>query len=393
VDDDPRTATPPAPDEPGWTVARVAGVPVRLRGSAVVTLVVLWVILHVQLAPAVAVRAWWVAPSMATLTTLGFGLSVVVHELAHAAVARALYLPVTGITVFHLGGATHLAREPEDWRDETAVAVAGPLANLTAAGALLVAGSTLGAGSATGAVLVLLGYVNASIGLFNLLPGHPLDGGALLRAATWAVTGDPDGALRLSSRLGQALGTSLVVGGVLGALPVAPGDGDSSWLWLALVGAFVLHAARIGVIRGTVRAALAGVRVADLTRASAFDAFGSHTVATAVAAVTRAGTAGLVLDGQGHAVGTFGPDELASVPEARWSHLTIEETMRPVQGSVPAEQLVLDAVAAFGGARDAVLAVLHAGRPVGTLAAADVLAHVDRSTGPNVPGRGQRPIS
>jgi hypothetical protein len=273
------------------------------------------------------------------------------------------------------------------------VAVAGPLTNLLAAGVLLVTGTSLGSGSATGVVLVLLGYVNASIGLFNLLPGHPLDGGALLRAATWAVTGDPDGALRLSSRLGQALGTSLVVGGVLGALPVAPGDGDSSWLWLALVGAFVLHAARIGVIRGTVRAALAGVRVADLTRASAFDAFGSHTVATAVAAVTRAGTAGLVLDGQGHAVGTFGPDELASVPEARWSHLTIEETMRPVQGSVPAEQLVLDAVAAFGGARDAVLAVLHAGRPVGTLAAADVLAHVDRSTGPNVPGRGQRPIS
>jgi Zn-dependent protease len=392
VDPDAHAAPPPSPAEPGWTVARPGGVPVRVRGSALVTLALLWVILHAQLAPAVAWRAWWVAPLMTSLTTLGFGLSVVVHELAHAVVARALRLPVTGITVFHLGGATHLAREPAAWQDETAVAVAGPLTNLLAAGVLLVTGTSLGSGSATGVVLVLLGYVNASIGLFNLLPGHPLDGGALLRAATWAVTGDPDVALRISSRLGQALGTSFVVGGVLGALPLAPGGGEASWLWLALVGAFVLHAARTGVIRGTVRGALAGVRVADLTRAAAFDAVGSHTVATAVAAVTRAGTHGLVLDGQGRAVGTFGPDELAAVPQGMWSHLTIAESMRPVQGSVAADDPVLEAVAAFGGAREAVLAVLHAGRPVGTLAAEDVLAHVERAGAPGTAGRGSSSV-
>jgi Zn-dependent protease/predicted transcriptional regulator len=365
----------PAPQ--GWAVGRLVGVPIHLRPSALVTLGLLWWLLYAQLAPPLALRAWWLAPLMTSVTTLGFGLSVLVHELAHAVVARSLGLPVTGITVFHLGGVTQLAREPEDWRDETLVAAAGPLVNLTLAGGMLAAGTLLGPSSPTGAVLVLLGYLNASIGVFNLLPGHPLDGGSLLRATAWALTGDAEGSMRISSRLGQALGLSMVIGGVLGALPAAPGGGDASWLWVALIGAFVLNAARAGVVRATVRTALAGVRVVDLARSAAFDAQGSHTVATVVAAVARAGAPGVVVDERGHPIGTFGPDQLADVPQGLWSHLTISESMRPVAGSVRHDELVLEVVAAFRGARDAVLAVTHGGRPIGTLAAEDVLAHVD----------------
>jgi Zn-dependent protease len=365
----------PAPQ--GWAVGRLVGVPIRFRPSALVTLGLLWWILYAQLAPPLALRPWWLAPVMATLTTLGFAASVLVHELAHAVVARALRLPVTGVTVFHLGGVTQLAREPEDWRDETLIAAAGPLVNLTLAGGMLAAGTLLGRGSATGAVLVLLGYLNASIGVFNLLPGHPLDGGALLRASAWALTGDAEGSMRLSSRLGQALGISMLIGGVLGALPLAPGGGEASWLWVALIGAFVLNAAHAGVVRATVRTALAGVRVVDLARGAAFDAHGAHTVATVVAAVARAGAPGVVLDEGGRPVGTFGPEQLADVPQGRWSHLTIAESMRPVAGTVRHDELVLEVVAAFRGARDAVLAVTRGGQTIGTLAAEDVLAHVD----------------
>jgi Zn-dependent protease/predicted transcriptional regulator len=370
-----------APARQGWTAGRLVGVPIRLRPSALVTLVVLWWILYAQLAPPLALRGWWIAPVMATVTTVGFAASVLVHELAHAVVARALRLPVTDITVFHLGGVTQLGREPEDWRDETLIAASGPLVNLTLAGPMLAVGAVLGPGSVTGAVLVLLGYLNASIGVFNLLPGHPLDGGSLLRASTWAVTGDAEGAMKVSSRLGQALGMSMLIGGVLGALPLAPAGGDTSWLWVALIGAFVLNGARAGVVRATVRSALAGVRVADLARTAAFDATGSDTVATVVAAVARAGAPGVVVDDRGSAIGTFGPDQLADVPQGLWSHLTVSESMRPVVGSVRHDELVLEVVAAFRGARDAVLAVTDRGRPVGTLAAEDVIAHVDGHAG------------
>jgi Zn-dependent protease len=368
---------PGHPPQQGWTVGRVVGVPIRVRPSALVTLVVIGWILHVQLSPALTAGPRWLGPLLAIVTTLGFGASVVLHECAHTVVARALRLPVTGITVFHLGGVTELGREPDDWRDETLVAVAGPLANLLLGGGMLAAGALLGRGSPSAAVLVLLGYLNGSIGVFNLLPGHPLDGGALLRAGTWAITGDPDGAMRVSARLGQALGLSMLVGGVLGALPGVPGGGDPSWLWLALVGAFVTNAARVGVVRATVRTALAGVQVADLTRRAAFDVPGTTTVGAVVAAVARAGSPGLVLDVWGRAIGTFGPDQLAEVPQGLWSHLTVSESMRPLIGSVRDDEAVVEVVGAFRGARDAVLAVTRGGRAVGTLAAVDVLAHVD----------------
>jgi Zn-dependent protease len=369
----------PNPPQQGWAVGHVVGVPIRLRPSALLTLGLLWWILYAQLAPPLALRSPWIAPIMTTFATVGFGLSVLVHELAHAVVARALRLPVTSITVFHLGGVTQLGREPEDWRDETLVAVAGPLVNLLLAGGMLATGALLGRGSVTGAVLVLLGYLNGSIGVFNLLPGHPLDGGSLLRAATWAVTGDAEDAMRLSSRFGQALGLSMLVGGVLGALP-APGGGDATWLWLALVGAFVFSAARAGVVRASVRTALAGVQVADLTRAAAFGVVGTTTIGAVVADVARAGAPGIVLDDGGRAVGAFGPDQLADVPQGMWSHLTVSETMLPIHGSVRHDEPVIEVVAAFRGAREAILAVTRGDRHVGTLAAEDVLAHVD---GPN----------
>jgi Zn-dependent protease len=358
-------------------MGQLAGVPVHLRPSALLTLGLLWWILHTQLAAALAPRGGWVALLTTTVTTLGFGLSVLVHELAHAVVARSLRIPVGGITLFHLGGVTQLRREPEHWQDETLIAVAGPLVNLTIAGGMLAGGALLGRGSVAGVVLVLLGYLNASLGIFNLLPGHPLDGGSLLRAGTWAFTGDADDAMHLSARFGQALGLSMLVGGVIGALPVPPGGGDASWLWLAIVGAFVLSGARAGVVRASVRSALAGVHVADLTRAAAFDVAGTTTVGAVVADVTRAGALGIVVDGVGDAVGVFGPEQLAEVPQGSWSHLTVSESMLPILASVRDDEPLIEVVAAFRGAREAILAVTRGGRPVGTLAAEDVLAHVD----------------
>jgi len=344
--------------------------------------VVLWAVLYAQLAPLAAGRPFWVAATLTTVTALGFGASVVAHELAHAIVARALGLPVVEVTVFHLGGVTKLGREPDDWRDETLIAVAGPLLNLLLGGGLLAAGVLLGPGSLVGGVLLLLGYLNGSVGVFNLLPGHPLDGGALVRAGTWAITGDANGAMRISSRLGQGLGVALLVGGVVGALGGVGadlGDGDASWLWLALIGAFILSSARVGVVRATVRAALSDLRVADLARDAAFVVPGSTPVGAVVAPLARGEGLGVVAGDDGVAIGTFGDEQLAEVPPADWAHATVEAAMRPVAGAVAHDDAVLEVLSAFQGAPAAVLAVTRAGRTVATLAAEDVLAHVDRA--------------
>lgn len=358
-------------------MARVAGVPIRVRASALVALVVLWLLLHAQLAPGLTWRAWWLAPAVTTLICAAFLLSVLGHELAHALVARALRLPVTAVTVFHLGGMTQLGRDPRDPRDEALVAVAGPLVNLLLAGALLVAGAHAGPTTLAGGVLVFLAYLNGTLGVFNLLPGHPLDGGALVRSAAWALTGDPARALRLSGLLGQAVGGALVLAGVLGALPGGPVPADPAWLWVAVVGAFVAVAARVGVLHAGMRFRLAGLRARDLSRTVAFDVPGRATVGMVVATVASNAAPGLVLGRDGAAVGTFGPDEVASVPHGSWDHVTVAERMRPLVGSVDGDAELVVVLPHFRRTRDSVLAVLSDGRPVATLAASDVLSHLD----------------
>ncbi len=368
-----RTAPPPR----GWRIARVFGVPVQVRGSALVTLTALWLLLHAQLAPGLTWRSWWLAPTVTTLTCAAFLVSVIAHELAHALVARALRLPVTSVSVLHLGGMTQLGREPDDPRDEALVAVAGPLVNLLLAGGLLLAGTAVGTTTLAGGTLIFLAYVNGTLGVFNLLPGHPLDGGALVRSAAWALTGDASGALRLSGLLGQALGAAMVLAGVLGALPGGPVPGDPAWLWVSAVGAFVAVAARMGVLHAGMRLELAGLRARDLSRAVPFHVPGRAMVGTVVAAVTSSQQPGLVLDGYGDVVGTFGPDEAASVPHGSWAHVTVAETMRPVVGVVDADAELVTVLPHFRRTRDSILAVRHEGRPVAILVASDVLAHLD----------------
>lgn len=366
------SSTPPR----GWRIAHVAGVPVHLRGSALVTLGVLWAVLYAQLASSLVWREAWLAPALATVTCAVFLASVVLHELAHALVARLLGLPVTAVTVFHLGGMTQLGRDPDDPRDEALVATAGPLVNLLAAGLLLVAGFTLGARTPTGSTLVFLGYLNGTIGVFNLLPGHPLDGGALVRSAVWAATGDAVRALRLSALLGQALGGAMVLGGVLGALP-GPGPSQPAWLWLAAVGGFVAVAARVGVIHADVRVRLGGLRARDLSRDVAFSIGDRAAVGAVVAEVSRAEHPGLVLDQRGAPVGTFGSDEVARVSPGSWDHVTVAESMQPLLGAVDADEDLLAVLPRFRRTRDSALAVVLDGRAVGVLVASDVLAHLD----------------
>jgi Zn-dependent protease len=369
--------SPAAPPPRGWQIARVAGVPIRVRASALVTLVALWLLLHAQLAPGLTWRAWWLAPALTTLISVAFFLSVLAHELGHALVARALDLPVTAVTVFHLGGMTQLGRDPDDPRDEALVAAAGPLVNLLVAGGLLLAGAAAGPTTLTGGTLVFLAYLNGTLGVFNLLPGHPLDGGALVRAGAWALTGDPARALRISGLLGQAVGGAMVLAGVLGALPGGPVPADPAWLWVAVVGAFVAVAARVGVLHAGMRFRLAGLRARDLSRAVTFDVQGRATVGTVVATVTFNAGPGLVLGRDGAPVGTFGPEEVASVPHGAWEHVTVAESMRPLVGSVDGETELLTVLPHFRRTRDSVLAVLADGRPVATLAASDVLSHLE----------------
>ena len=178
--------------------------------------------------------------AVAALTTVLFFLSVLAHELTHSVVAIRKGIPVRGITLFIFGGVSQLAHEARRPFTEFLVAVVGPLASVILGAALFGVWYLVGDASSTlSEILFLLAYINLSLGVFNMLPGFPLDGGRVMRATVWGITGNYWRATQVATRSGQFIGVLMVVGGVI-LVVFVPGLQS---IWLAFIGAFLFSAA------------------------------------------------------------------------------------------------------------------------------------------------------
>jgi Zn-dependent protease/CBS domain-containing protein len=230
---------------------------------------------------------WASATALATavVATALFFLSVVLHELAHSLVARRYGIPVERITLYLFGGVSNIEREPPSAMAEFLTAAVGPLTSVVLGVALLTVGAwavglpadlandasaDLASLSPAQSLLLWLGPINVVVGLFNLIPGFPLDGGRMLRAAIWGATGNLHAATRWASAIGQAIGWGLVLTGVaivFGARVPFFGRGVVSGLWLAFIGWFLSSAAAHTWRRQLVRDVLEGVPVSRLMTA------------------------------------------------------------------------------------------------------------------------------
>ena len=156
-----------------------------------------------------ASQRWIVGAFVALL----FFTSILLHEMSHSVVARRYGIPVSSITLFVFGGVSNLGKEPETARQEFWVAIVGPLTSIVIAAVLgigYVVLEPLHEGAA--AVASNLAFINLAIGIFNLVPGFPLDGGRVLRSAFWARSRNLLDATRLASRIGQ--GAAYVIMGI-----------------------------------------------------------------------------------------------------------------------------------------------------------------------------------
>jgi Zn-dependent protease len=195
--------------------------------------------------------------AMGIVAAAGLFASIVVHELCHSLVARRFGLPMEGITLFLFGGVAEMGEEPPSPKAEFLIAIAGPAASAVIAGAFL---SAAWLGRATGwpdsirGVVQWIGYINAMLVAFNLIPGFPLDGGRVLRSALWQWRGDLRRATRAASRVGAAFGVGLIGLGFLTLLLGNPIGG----LWWILIGMFVRSAARQGYQQVLIREMLKG---------------------------------------------------------------------------------------------------------------------------------------
>jgi Zn-dependent protease len=211
---------------------------------------------------------------LAVVSALLFFLSIVLHELGHAAEARRSGIGIAGIDLWMFGGVAKMERDTRSAGEEFRVAVAGPLVTLAIAvvcwlGAAAISGvhdaSHALALDASGdsealAVIGYLGSINLLLLAFNLLPGFPLDGGRIARAIAWKVTGDRTRATRFAGALGRGFAFLLIGIGILLAVQGLIVTG----VWLAIVGWFLNQAARSAVVQTELTSRIEGLSVADV---------------------------------------------------------------------------------------------------------------------------------
>jgi Zn-dependent protease/CBS domain-containing protein len=245
---------------PGWRVGRLAGIDLAIHPSWLVIAFLITYSLAVgqfpQQFPGWTVSQYWL---VAGGTALLFFASVLAHELSHALMAQRFGLKVEGITLFIFGGATSIDSESRTPRDEALIAVVGPATSL-AIGLALVGLDLVIEQPQLGALVGWLGFINIALGVFNLIPGFPMDGGRVLRALLWKLRGDRLVATRNAATVGRALAYVLIALGVFIALQ--PG-GIFNGIWLAFIGWFLANAAEATAAQAGVERSLRGVRVRD----------------------------------------------------------------------------------------------------------------------------------
>jgi len=226
----------------GWTLLKVRGIPLRIHPSWFVILLLATLAFQQHysraLDPAPAEPQRW---ALALITAVLLFVSVLLHELGHSLVALAQGVKVRSITLFLLGGVASVERECNTARGALLVAAAGPAVSLLLAVALLASThSAAHLSPALGAMVGELGGLNLVLALFNLLPGLPLDGGLIVKALVWQVTGSQRKGLEVANASGRFL-AYLAIG--LGTVLLLRGSGIGG-AWLILLGWFGLGAAR-----------------------------------------------------------------------------------------------------------------------------------------------------
>jgi Zn-dependent protease/predicted transcriptional regulator len=353
-------------------IGTVVGIPIEIQASWLIVCALLTWTLAVGYFPSVlddaSGWAYWLAGFVAALLLF---VSVLAHELSHAVVARAHGLGIRAITLHVFGGVSQLEDEPRSPREEFVIAAVGPLTSFVIAGLVwgLLALDILPRVPA--AIAGYLAFVNIAVGLFNLVPGFPLDGGRILRAALWAWHGTLERATYFASRAGIIVAFGLMA---LGILQIFSGNFIGGF-WLGLIGLFLHSAADTSYAQLTLKAALGRFTVrdimttrvvtvpADATLSRVADEFWRHHVKSFP----------VMADGVVHGIASI--DQLHTVPRERWAEARIKDVMHPISIDVVVRPNdgVLDALAKAQRNGVGHLVVLEGGRLAGYVALKDVM--------------------
>ena len=307
-----------------WRLFRLLGIPISLDASWLIILALLtWTLIDLfrEAVPDFPVATYWV---MGLFAALAFFTCIVLHELGHALVAKAVGIPIRGITLFLFGGVAEMEDEPPSASSEFLMAVAGPAVSAVLAGIFwLLAGL-----AETAAVIFPLRYlagINLAVLIFNLLPAFPLDGGRVLRSILWAVLRNLRRATYWAALSGQTFAWLLIGLGLLSFFAGFVFNG----IWLGLIGLFLNNAARGSYQQVLVRQVLRGEPVSRFMN--------RHPIVVPPVLDLRGWVEDYVyryhrkmfpVASDGHVEGVISTQALARFPQQEWDKHTVAEAMR-----------------------------------------------------------------
>jgi Zn-dependent protease/predicted transcriptional regulator len=316
-----------------WRVARIAGIEVRVDSS--------WVVIALLISYSMYQQVSRVYPELSGGAAVGLGVaatglffgSVLAHELGHALVSEARGIRVQDITLFLFGGATRARVESRGPGDEFLIALVGPLTSGLLAGLFGIV-ATLGGEVLSTPLAGTVGYLawtNLVLAGFNLVPGFPLDGGRLLRAAIWRATGSLGRATQIASTAGQAVGWLLVAAGV--GLLVA---GDlAGGIWLAFIGWFLVQAARSSYQELQLQQLLGGVEAEQVMATNLVRIPAQLSLQEAVDDYfMRYDHSGFPVQEQGRTIGLLTLRGVRRVPRDQWPTRRVRDHLVPLDDQV-----------------------------------------------------------
>lgn len=371
-------------DVPSFRIGKIFGIPFEINLSWVIVFGLVSLTLATSYYPTVPgaqSAPVWLLFLLGVITALAFFASILAHEVAHALVTKVEGGKVEKITLFIFGGVAQIEEEPKSPSRELVMASAGPGVSLLLAG-LAYLGWVFTASAAPwwlSSPLEYLAGINFFVGVFNLLPGFPLDGGRVLHSVLWAATGDNARATRWAARSGQVIGWAMVAAALFGVLAGATG-----LIWLGLVGWFIAWLAGASYGQQLIKSRLSGVTMGEVMTAHPEYVDGDISVETLAHEhmLGRRHSRYPVME-EGAIVGVVSLADVKSIARPDWPHVRVADvTDRDLAAlSVDAATPVNEVLARLAADRPGAVLVVRDGRLAGIATRSDVLDALNRLPG------------
>jgi Zn-dependent protease len=301
--------------------------------------------------------------------------SVLAHELGHSFVAISQGIPVKSITLFIFGGLATLEKESETPLQAFLVAIAGPLVSLLLFGLFFLIAATAPLSSPIQAIISLVAYINLVLAAFNMIPGLPLDGGNVLKAIVWKVTGNPNKGVIIAGRVGQAIGWLAIALGILSVLGIS----QVGSIWTLLIGTFLLQNAGFAAQSATVQDKLSQYTAQDAVIADSPIVSNSLSIREFVNNYVigkERWKKFLVVDENQQLTGALTTDDLKQIQTSEWNDVYLSELVKQVPQAdiIPSNTSLLETAKFFETQGNRELVVIdETGKVLGLLEKASII--------------------